>query len=147
MAWFADLSPCDYLGADAAHTLRSIGWLERGQSYRTARVEQPIYLRLLELCRDPWQPFVAAGIHECQLCQYEPTASGGSNVFVPGNGFLYVCPQLITHYMNCHGYAPPDEFCAAVLACPAMRSNEYRRAILANGGQCLMRVAADRIEM
>jgi hypothetical protein len=57
---------------------------------------------------------------------------------IPGNGFLYICPQLIVHYMNAHGYLPPDDFCNAVLDCPEMRSVEYMKSVLANGGRKLL---------
>lgn len=52
----------------------------------------------------------------------------------PENQFLYVCPELITHYISVHGYSPPEEFCEAVLACPQMGSDEYLAAVAANGG-------------
>jgi hypothetical protein len=58
-------------------------------------------------------------------------------LFIPGNGRIYVCPELIVHYMNAHGYAPPAEFCDAVLACPPMRSQQYFKELLANGGRRL----------
>ena len=138
MAWFADLSPCDYFGSDAASSLKAIGWLECGREFRTGIVERRIYDTLVALCHEPWQPTVALGIHGCQLCRYEPFASNGANVFIPGNGFLYVCPALITHYMNAHGYLPPEEFCSAALACPAMRSLDYMKALLENGGRRLI---------
>jgi len=56
-------------------------------------------------------------------------ALGFSNVFVPGEGRLYVAPSLILHYIAEHGYAPPQEFQAAVLACPPMGSAEYLAAV------------------
>jgi hypothetical protein len=46
------------------------------------------------------------------------------NSFVPGDGFLYVFPNLITHYMRVHAYAPPAEFCEAVLRCPPVDTPE-----------------------
>ena len=56
-----------------------------------------------------------------------------SDVFVPGDGFLYVAPTLIVHYVEGHQYAPPDEFVRAVIACPSMRSPEYMTAVEKNG--------------
>lgn len=35
--------------------------------------------------------------------------------------------------MAAHGYAPPEAFCAAVLACPPMGSEDYLQAISRNG--------------
>jgi len=83
-----------------------------------------------------------AGRHDCDLCQFEGEASGANNLFIPGNGFLYVCPELIVHYVNAHGYSSPAEFCEALLRCPAMRSLDYLKAILANGGRQLSKNSA-----
>jgi hypothetical protein len=41
-------------------------------------------------------------------------------------------PSLAAHYILAHGYAPPPQFCEAVLRCPPMRSKEYFEAIIAN---------------
>jgi hypothetical protein len=44
-------------------------------------------------------------------------------------------PSLAAHYILAHGYAPPQEFCDAVLRCPPMRSPAYFQAIVANAPQ------------
>jgi hypothetical protein len=82
------------------------------------------------LLQEPWQPGIFMGFHRCDLCLYEGP-SGKRNLFVPSDGFAFVAPELIAHDMNAHGYRPPDEFCAAVLACPEMRSMPYLKALLA----------------
>jgi len=38
MAWFEDLSPCDYFGEEFAGDLRAVGWLALGQPYPTGDV-------------------------------------------------------------------------------------------------------------
>ncbi|AMV29564.1 hypothetical protein VT84_34535 [Gemmata sp. SH-PL17] len=58
---------------------------------------------------------------------------GVSNLWLPGDGFLFVAPSLILHYMDAHEYSPPDEFQEAVRACPPMRSMAYLKALLKNG--------------
>lgn len=60
---------------------------------------------------------------------------GTSNLFVPAEGFLYVAPSLILHYMDAHDYSPPVDFQRAVMACPAMRSMEYLKAVIENRPQ------------
>jgi hypothetical protein len=139
MAWFADLSTCDYFGDEAAAILRAVGWLERGRPFPTGALDRNVYDKLVELARDPWQPAVACGVHDCNLCRFEPESRGVKNLYVPGSGCLYVCPELIVHYVNAHAYVPPPEFCQALLACPPMRSMPYRRAILASGGRRLVK--------
>ena len=59
-----------------------------------------------------------------------PNTIGFKNVFVPGDAKIYVAPELILHYIDQHGYAPPAEFQQAVLDCPTMRSVPYLQAIL-----------------
>jgi hypothetical protein len=145
MAWFADLSPCSYFGQEHAEFLRAVGWLEREHSFTTGSVDDPVYRRLVELSRSPWEPAAFMGIHGCELCQYEPGQSGKTNLFLPGDGVIYVCPELITHYMNAHHYAPPPEFCQAVVNCPEMRSMQYFKALLAGGARSLVNAARGQV--
>jgi hypothetical protein len=130
MASFDDLQPCNYFGDSFSRLLRAIGWLENGTPYATGSVDLRVFSKLVELQKDPWQPGVFMGVHGCDLCVYKSEASGTRNLFIPANGFAYVCPELIVHYMNAHAYAPPAEFCTAVLACPPMRSMQYLKALL-----------------
>jgi hypothetical protein len=141
MAWFEDLSPCDYFGLHLADTLRAVGWLQRGRPHSIGDVAPEVFAKLVEMCRDPWQPFVSGGSHPCELCIYRAEASCSANLFVPGNGVLYVSPALVAHYTNAHGYAPPAVFCRAVLTCPPVRSMAYLKAVLASGGRPLFRSA------
>jgi hypothetical protein len=92
-------------------------------------VEPAVYARLVELLKQPWEPAIAMGFHRCDLCLYDGPP-GKRNLYVPAAGAVFVAPELVTHYMNAHGYRPPDEFCAAVLACPPMRSMTYFKALL-----------------
>lgn len=137
MAWYQDLGPCDYFGPECAPSLRAVGWLEAGRPFPTGRVDAPVYARLVELCKDPWEPSVVMGFHRCDLCLYDGRP-GKRNVFVPAGDVVYACPELVTHYMNEHGYCPPDPFCAAVLTCPPMRSMAYYKALLAGGAKPLV---------
>ena len=69
------------------------------------------------------------GFHLCELCDAnEPVRListsgdelllGSAELWFPslGGGPVYVAPDLIAHYVRVHGYAPPDEFIATVLA-------------------------------
>jgi hypothetical protein len=134
--WFEDLAPCTYFPGEAK--LVAVGWLERGKPYAAGQGDRRVYDALLEMRRNPWQPFVSMGTHECELCQFEGER-GAANLFVPADGVIYVSPELIVHYINAHGYAPPDVFCRAVFSCPPMLSREYLKAIKECGGARLMR--------
>lgn len=145
MVWYADLSPCNYFGAEFADSLFAIGWLQQGEEFASGRVERAVYDRLLELLQDPWQPAVMLGVHHCDLCLYEGE-SGHSNLFIPAISGAFVCPELITHYMNSHSYCPPEEFCRAVLTCPPMRSMSYLKAMLAAARPLMQAAAVHRPE-
>lgn len=138
MATYTDLAQLDYFGSDFSDVLVAVGWLGREQEFQVGSVDSDLYLRLGQLLSNPFQPVVSCGSHECELCQFDGP-QGSTNLFIPGDGCLYVVPELIGHYVNAHRYRPPDEFCAAVLACPEMNSMEYKQLFLKNGGRSLIK--------
>ena len=67
-----------------------------------------------------------------------PTRNGGQKHFdwtsvASADGFVYVAPSLILHYIDSYRYSPPVAFQEAVISYPPMRSMEYLKAILKNG--------------
>lgn len=148
MAHFEDLStwplPDVTLG-----TLKAVGWLELGARYARGSVSERFFEALARLLVEPWQPAASAGRHPCSFCKFSggPTGLtykgttillGASNVYVPGDGVIYVAPSLIAHYVDAHEYQPPAEFVDAVLRCPPMRSMPYLQAIGRIGGSALV---------
>ena len=140
MTYFPDMSPCSYFGPQCARRLTAVGWLSHEHSYTTGDVSQAFIDKLLSLLIDPWQPYTLMGFHECEFCRIsrgprdirwkgQTVPMGFNNLFVPGKDNAFVAPSLIAHYIDCHNYAPPTDFCAAVLACPQMRSMDYLRNI------------------
>jgi hypothetical protein len=109
--------------------LVAVGYLDREHPYTKGACDYSVYAKLVELLNDPWCPAVSPGGHSCNLCRFYPEARGFTTLFVPGDSVLYICSDLITHYINVHEYCPPEEFCKAVLDCPPMRSMAYLRAI------------------
>jgi hypothetical protein len=89
MAWFADLSQCDYFGAEHADCLRAVGWLERDHAFPTGVVDLSVYSRLVELVKDAWQPGVFMGSHSCDLCIYAGER-GNRNLFIPAGRQVFV---------------------------------------------------------
>ncbi|MGV3549715.1 DUF7919 family protein [Rhizobium sp.] len=140
MANFRDL---ERLATPSNETvLFGVGWLSRDVKYPTGEVAPDFYAKLTELCRNPWQPFVAAGFHHCDLCQFDG-ARFKDELYVPGQGHIFVAPLGITHYIAAHWYLPPPLFVQAVLDCPPMRSMDYKKKLLANGGRGLTRAFDD----
>jgi len=137
MTLLRDLAPCTHLPFKC-EALTAIGWLDTEAEYTRGSVSPEFFLKLKELCRSPWQPAVAVGSHECNLCQFDgPRFS--ANVYVPYQEKIYVAPVAIVHYIAAHFYLPPAIFASAVSVCPTMQSAEYKQAILANGGRSLVR--------
>lgn len=128
MAHFQDLQECTYFHGDTTN-LRAIGWLENGQPFKTGEHHAEFLSRLRELAKDPWDPKPFRGLHACDLCPAGQTVRGFWNLFVPTDRFVFVAPELITHYVHHHGYRAPDEFVEAVMRCPPMGSPEYLSAL------------------
>jgi hypothetical protein len=70
--------------------------------------------RLLALCCRPMN--LTVGHHSCPFCPAcQPAAWGSGEIRVPGNGKVYAAPVLVHHYVDAHGYRPPEEFIEAVV--------------------------------
>jgi len=44
---------------------------------------------------------------------------------VPSGELLYIFPDLTVHYIEQHGYKPPEEFVTAILASPLPDTEEF----------------------
>jgi hypothetical protein len=115
----------------------AVGWLGTEAAFETGRVSEPFFCRLKDLCSAPWQPVASCGFHVCEFCQFDAPAFS-ANGFVPHQGKIYVAPVAIVHYIAAHWYRPPQIFADAVMTCPPVRSMDYKKAILANGGRNLL---------
>jgi hypothetical protein len=153
MTYFPDLTSCSYFGKAEADKLVAIGWLDEAHPYTQGKVSENILEKLFELLVKPWAPSYFMGYADCPWCgeDYDATYKGHSvqigalNLFVSGEGFLYVMPSLAAHYILSHNYVPPQEFCDAVLRCPPMNSKAYFKAIVANAPQKYAAVARKRL--
>lgn len=141
MTSIKDLEPCNYLPLEC-EALVAIGWLGGESKFRKGPVSTEFFKKLSELCKNPWQPVVSAGLHTCSLCQFEAPRFS-SNIFVPYQSRIFVAPVAIVHYIAAHWYKPPNIFIQAVMACPANHTMEYKKAILSNGGRGLVQASAN----
>jgi hypothetical protein len=150
LAYFPDLSPCTYFGHDPEGKLLSVGWLEGNQPFATGEADQPFLDALARIVSDLWKVFFFRGWYSCGFSHrgagFRPTEIGRRvgphcltgrigvyNLFIPGRGCVYAAPELILHYIDVHGYAPPKVFQRAVLACPEVRSERCLKAIVRSG--------------
>lgn len=106
--------------------------------FETGKVSRHFYDKLLLLIRTSPAFIHYMGVYDCDFCQFEERSATGE-IFVPGQGVIYVAPRLIEHYVATHWYSPPPEFVTAVLKCPASPSATYRKAFLDNGGRDMVR--------
>ncbi|XXX76295.1 hypothetical protein WMF30_52460 [Sorangium sp. So ce134] len=143
MAYYPDLSPCDYFGR-WQDVLRAVGWHEPNHPFATGSVSKNFFEALMRLLSDPWQPAAVAGYQKCAYCRFTGGPAelrlegvtvrvGASNLFVPTEKEVYVAPSLIAHYIDAHEYCPPSIFQDAVLNCPEMRSIAYLKKIKLRG--------------
>jgi hypothetical protein len=58
---------------------------------------------------------------------------GVSNLFVPGDNFIFATPSLILHYIHGHNYDPPPSFWDAVVASSRLSFEAYKEALIQNG--------------
>ena len=132
MAYFPDLSPCTYFGPKLIPPLLSVGWLEPDYEYTHGDPGPEVYARLKEFEQGLWQPVTFCGGQHCALCRYGGFYSC-RNLFIPGHGVTYASPEAIVHYVGCHRYLPPFEFCEALLASPPIDSPQYFASLQVNG--------------
>jgi len=142
MAYYPDLSPWSYFGAEDAPKLVAVGWLDSEHTIPSGGFDELFVDKLFDLLVKPWAPMHLLGFAECPFCTLDShgityhdktVVVGALNLFVPGDGFLYAAPSMIAHYILVHNYAPPQEFRDAVLRCPPMSSPEYFEAIRQHG--------------
>ncbi len=127
---FPDLSTVTPV-ASGAH-VRAVGWLGGAPAYPRGRVDEA-HLARLDAYASRWGESVdalgwpvAGGAHTCELCG---RAQASGNFGVPAGDVLYVCPELIAHYVRAHGYRPPSQFLDALAAAPLPGGPEYLRAV------------------
>jgi hypothetical protein len=116
----------------------AVGWLHPDHPFAVGTASPEFVARLAEFARhwgesvDVLNAGASGGFHECEFCtkEWADRAFGkdlGSGKFgVPAGDRMYYCPEMIAHYVTEHGYLPPSEFVAAVMACPVPGTEEYR---------------------
>lgn len=123
----------------------AIGWLESPHPFPEGDSPSGLLDKLDSLIASSGKHYAAyafRGQHYCDLGHRRPGGEGTVretlshiNLWIPGNGVIYLAPALIAHYVEVHRYSPPAGFAEAVLGCPDFGSQAYRTALqLANGG-------------
>jgi hypothetical protein len=122
---YTDLSSYIYL--ESPQAMVNIGWLGRESVFNRGKPSPNLLPALLRLACDPQNK--TRGYFQCELCDADapvvvptPLARlgrlllGSAEIHVEaGNGLVYAAPDLIIHYIDAHGYLPPQAFCDAVI--------------------------------
>jgi hypothetical protein len=126
MSFVADMTP------EWSEKVLAVGWLHPDHPYTRGEMPTAFVERLNEFARRWFESIealgwgVACGYHTCEFCG---KAWGSGTFGVPFGDRLFYAPEMIAHYAEQHGYAPPAEFVAAVLASPLPGTQEYATAV------------------
>lgn len=127
---FEDLTAYRYYLPFELSGVRNVGWLDASHPYPTGEVSESLVCKLREIVcarhsiADAHVNLVR-GIHPCNLCGEErveiscanaKVLLGMSEIWLPESERYFASPSLVLHYIERHGYVPPKEFSAAVMA-------------------------------
>jgi hypothetical protein len=127
MSFFPDMGQRSLVAA--GEHVRAVGWLQPNHPYTKGEVSAEFVDRLKEFiarsgkCHDMFHFPGIGGLHCCEFCGQ---AHGGGNLAVPCGNLLYIFPDMTVHYIEQHGYRPPEEFVAALLASPLPDTEEFQ---------------------
>lgn len=116
MGYFDDLTPYSYIVSrfTVQPDALNIGWLDGKQPFERGPVPSGFSERLSELVKHPVN--LCHGWHTCWC----GAASGNGEIRVSSGAAVYAAPVLIAHYIEAHGYRPPQPFIDAVMAGAAL---------------------------
>ncbi|MFN2200806.1 MAG: hypothetical protein ACK2UO_06340 [Caldilineaceae bacterium] len=134
MSYYPDLGTKSQI--DSGAHIRAVGWLDDKHKYSSGDAPPGLVLKLEQFAAK-WAESVealgwpvACGTHVCELCgKFESSGNFG----VPAE-VLFVCPEMIAHYVAAHAYLPPQEFVEAVMSAPLPGTPEYVEAVATFAG-------------
>jgi hypothetical protein len=127
MTFFPDLGTITM--AAAGPHVRAVGWLDSDHEFPQGDPPSGFVERLQRFSQHWGDSAEVLGLnlflggHTCEFCN---GVSGSGSFGVASGELLFVCPDLIAHYVRCHHYLPPSGFVDAVLRSPLPGTNEYR---------------------
>jgi len=141
MTHFVDLSVCCYhSGAYASNEWRcpllAVGWIETGHKFPIGLSPEWLLRKIADMRHSMSTTFISQkfrGLHQCSICPGKDFLQDSHiNLFVPGNGCVYLAPGRIDHYIELHKYRPPSEFIDALAICPDPTQSDYFSALRAS---------------
>ena len=131
---FEDLTPYTYCPEENEPPALNIGWLDISVPFPKGEASKEFIERLKALIQQPTNQM--RGYQICQFCDDLDMGLGTDKPFdrelylqyhldgryssaeirVQGaDGIWYAAPRMIAHYVEAHGYKPPEQFTAAAL--------------------------------
>lgn len=122
--------------------IQCIGWLDRETPFSTGSTPELFHKRLVDHCIHGIFHVLLSPAH-CSLCAEDPTPLVwpydriwpydkpnqpwiNGQIFVTSGAVIYTAPTRILHYIDEHGYRPPDAFIEAVINGPLATSAEHQ---------------------
>lgn len=122
MAYYEDLTPYNY--SHYCTKELNVGWLQKGQPFTIGKVPEGFLEKLQTYLTSDFTVFHYMGDHDCEFCNKRESASCEIRT-VSIDGTVYAAPELIKHYIESHGYLPPQEFIDSVMNGINPGSKEY----------------------
>lgn len=116
-----DLSVYSYDVRKPIPSVLMIGWIDERHPFPRGEIGDGALEKLRWLARH--HPVnLTRGFHACPFCRAAGSgelprdAISMQEVWIPriGTGGFFAAPELVVHYIERHGYRPPDVFLAAV---------------------------------
>jgi hypothetical protein len=122
-----DLAPCGAYGPAYAEALRAVGWLAAGHDYSKGTLTLRELGALRAFTQHDYAIMGMLGRYHCDFCD---TGLSTTDLFIPAGDYVFLAPGGLLHYVEAHGYCPPESFRKALLECPPLASKEYFAALL-----------------
>jgi hypothetical protein len=122
MTYFPDGTDYSYSLPASVPGVINIGWLSPAHEHPKGAVA-PHEVAALRACACLCRAHLTRGIHVCEFCGRQglsvdcagkATPLGCAEIWVQDGARVYAAPDLVLHYVEEHGYRPPDAFLSAV---------------------------------
>jgi hypothetical protein len=112
--YYPDLSVYEYNGRPVPG-VRNIGWLDVEHEFCSGSTSPEVLLRVRWLASER-RVGQSRGYHVCPFCTGTQAERSSAEIWVPDpmTGGYFAGPELVGHYIDAHGYAPPRVFVDAV---------------------------------
>jgi DNA gyrase B/Histidine kinase-, DNA gyrase B-, and HSP90-like ATPase len=118
MAWFEDLHSCTPFETDWKRPI-AVGWLAKGHEFSRGPRDAAFAHRLSRFARRVASSGIVQhrnGFDRCELCDSMRAPFNHSALIIPGGAGVFVAPNVISHCILKHDYAPPQQFVDAANA-------------------------------